>query len=134
MNRWLPIAVLALAFAGYKYWQSQQIPAPTLEPGEMAGGPALSAPGSVRITREEAASSILIAQERPEQSGPRSNAPAVFERPAISSDSLALAKPPRPVEESLPWWQRLDAKFVAIFAAAAFIGIYMGLTAVLKRD
>ena len=134
MNRWLPIAVLALAFGGYKYWQSQQIPTPTLEPGETAGGPALAAPTSVRITREQASSSIMIAQERPDDGTLHRTAPTVFERPTISSDSLALAKTPRPVEEPLPWWQRLDPKFVAVFAAAAFIGVYLALTSLLKRD
>lgn len=129
------LAVLGLVgFLGYRYWASQQIPAPTLEPGEHAGGPSLAAPERVRISREETPTAMLIAQERHDTDGRvGGTVPAVFERPTISSDSLALAKPRAPAPEEGPWWRHLSPEVSVALILVAFLIVYGALTAALRR-
>lgn len=134
-SRWLWAAGLLLAVAlGYQYWKDNQIPAPTLEPGERAGSVSLSAPSHVEIHHEQTQNSIMIAKDRPagdDRLGGRT--PEVFERPAIASGSLALARNQAPAQDDRPWYQRLDAKFFVLVIAAVFLAIYGLLTAALKQ-
>lgn len=134
-GRWIGLVLLLVAGAfGYQWWQANQVPPPSLEPGESAVHVDLSAPDHVEIHHEQTQSSIMIARDNGRDDGRLGGrTPEMFQRPAIASGSLALARNAAPMADGRPWWQRLDAKFMIIVVAAIFLAVYGILTAALKR-
>ena len=134
-GRWITIVLLLVAGAfGYQYWQSNQVPAPSLEPGEHDVHVNLSAPDHVEIHHEQTQSSMMIARDHGSQDGRLGGTtPEMFQRPAIASGSLALARNVAPMADARPWWQRLSPGFIIIIVFAVFLAIFGILSAALKR-
>jgi len=134
-GRWIGLVLLLVAGAfGYQYWQSNQVPAPALEPGEHDAHVDLSAPAHVDIHHEQTQNSIMIARDNGSGDGRLGgNTPEMFQRPSIASGSLALARNVAPMADTRPWWQKLNPVSIVIIMFAIFLVIFGFLSKALRR-